>query len=65
MTDIQTIRAMLTRAGLSYAEGSHTDDDEVMYDIITMAEDKGYRGFVAEFWFDKTTGALKHTAAWE
>lgn len=70
MTDRETIRAMLARAGLSFTEGTNGPDHyrkhEVSgtFDTITV-EDQGYYGFASEFWFNQTTGELKHMAAWE
>lgn len=72
MTDRETIRAMLTRAGLAFTEGTRGPDHYqrgegvtgVVFDAIAV-EDQGYFNFVSEFWFDQATGALKHMAAWE
>lgn len=64
MTDIEMIKAMLTRAGIDYeestvCEGAHNAG------MPQVSVYRGYTGFVTDMTFDKDTGALIDMGAWE
>lgn len=74
MTDIDTIREILTRSGIVFSE--HTQEIYSPYEVGTLIEvsfdsnywkrdvQPGYPGFYTKFTFD-SNGALIQIGAWE
>ena len=59
MSDLDTLKDMLERAGIAYREGARTDGE-----ILQLTIEGGYIGFVTECEFDKH-GNLKDMGAYE
>lgn len=74
MTDLETIKEMLDRAGIEYEESSgkvwtdpseEDSEKEPKDKVIFLTVERGYIGFLSQFMFLEKTGQLWDLGAYE